>query len=283
MMPHVARKVSEARKYLEGKRSSDSRVGLVPTMGFLHEGHLSLVRRARRENDTCVVSIFVNPLQFGPTEDLEAYPRDMDRDLDLLSSEGVDLVFAPDFDEMYSPDRSVTVTERDISRSLCGSARPGHFDGVCTVVLKLFNILSPDRAYFGEKDYQQLQVVRRMARDLDVDVEIRGCPIVREKDGLAMSSRNIYLGEAERRDALALSKALVEARSAFEAGERDCRKILATVRRVLEAHPLVNIDYAEIRDAETLLPVERVEGRAVVALAARVGKARLIDNTFLEP
>lgn len=283
MMPHVARKVSEARKYLEGKRSSDSRVGLVPTMGFLHEGHLSLVRRARRENDTCVVSIFVNPLQFGPTEDLEAYPRDMDRDLDLLSSEGVDLVFAPDFDEMYSPDRSVTVTERDISRSLCGSARPGHFDGVCTVVLKLFNILSPDRAYFGEKDYQQLQVVRRMARDLDVDVEIRGCPIVREKDGLAMSSRNIYLGEAERRDALALSKALVEARSAFEAGERDCRKILVTVRRVLEAHPLVNIDYAEIRDAETLLPVERVEGRAVVALAARVGKARLIDNTFLEP
>jgi pantoate--beta-alanine ligase len=283
MMPHVARKISAARKYLEGKRSADSSVGLVPTMGFLHEGHLSLVRRARRENDICVVSIFVNPLQFGPSEDLEAYPRDMERDLGLLSSEGADLVFAPDPEEMYLPDRSVVVTERDLSRSLCGADRPGHFDGVCTVVLKLFNIISPDRAYFGEKDYQQLLVVRRMVRDLDVDVQIRGCPIVRERDGLAMSSRNIYLGESERIDALALSKALVGARSVFDAGERDCRKIMATVKSVLEAHPLVSIDYAEIRDAETLLPVERVERRAVVALAVRVGKARLIDNTVLEP
>jgi pantoate--beta-alanine ligase len=283
MEPCLAKRVTEAREFLKGEREAGNSVGLVPTMGFLHEGHLSLVRRARKENDRCVVSIFVNPLQFGPSEDFNAYPRDLDRDLAQLSSEGVDLVFVPVAEDIFLPDHSVIVSERSLSGFLCGSARPGHFDGVCTVVLKLFNILHPDRAYFGEKDYQQLQVIRRMARDLDLEVEIVGCPIVREKDGLAMSSRNTYLAGEERAQAVALSRALVEARSLFEAGERDSRSILTVIRKVVESYPLVSLEYAEVRDAEDLSPVERVKGKTVVALAVRVGKARLIDNTVLDP
>jgi len=281
--PDVATRVAEAREFLKRKRGTGGTIGLVPTMGFLHEGHLSLVRRAREENETCVVSIFVNPLQFSPSEDFDAYPRDMGRDLDLLASEGVGLVFAPGVGEVFSPDHSTIVSEKKLSGFLCGYARPGHFDGVCTIVLKLFNILRPDRAYFGEKDYQQLQVIRRMVRDLDMEVEVIGCPIVREKDGLALSSRNTYLGEAEREQAIALSRALAEARSAFDAGERNCRSILAVVEEVVGSYPMVSLEYAEVRDAEDLSPVERVDRKVVVALAARVGRARLIDNTVLAP
>jgi pantoate--beta-alanine ligase len=281
--PNIATRVAEARKFLKGKSEAGGTIGLVPTMGFLHEGHLSLVRRARSENDTCVVSIFVNPLQFGPSEDFDAYPRDMGRDLGLLASEGVELVFSPAVKEVFSPDRSTIVSEKKLSGFLCGSARPGHFDGVCTIVLKLFNILRPDRAYFGEKDYQQLQVIRRMVRDLDMEVEVIGCPIVREEDGLALSSRNTYLSEAEREQALALSRALAEVRSVFADGERDCRSILAVVRKVVESYPMVRLEYAEVCDAEDLSPVERVDRKVVVALAARVGRARLIDNTVLAP
>jgi len=281
--PNVATTVAEARKFLKERSEAGGTIGLVPTMGFLHEGHLSLVRRARSENDTCVVSIFVNPLQFGPSEDFDAYPRDTGRDLDLLASEGVKLVFAPGVKEMFSPDHSTIVSEKKLSGFLCGSARPGHFDGVCTIVLKLFNILRPDRAYFGEKDYQQLQVIRRMVRDLDMEVEVIGCPIVREENGLALSSRNTYLSEAEREQAIALSRALAEVRSVFADGERDCRSILAVVRKVVGSYPMVRLDYAEVRDAEDLSPVERVDRKVVVALAARVGRARLIDNTVLAP
>ncbi|HPD98395.1 MAG TPA: pantoate--beta-alanine ligase [Synergistales bacterium] len=281
-MPFIAGSPAEARKFLRENARSDRGVGLVPTMGFLHEGHLSLVRRAREENAICVVSIFVNPLQFGPSEDLGAYPRDMKRDLGLLSGEGVDMVYAPSPEAMYLPDRSVLVTENSLSRCLCGAARPGHFDGVCTVVMKLFSAISPDRAYFGQKDYQQLQVIKRMARDLDLAVEIVGCPIIREPDGLAMSSRNIYLGKEERRESLALSRSLDVAESMVKNGEIISETILREVRRVISSSPLVALEYAEIRDAEDLSAVETIDGRAVCALAARVGRARLIDNRVLE-
>jgi pantoate--beta-alanine ligase len=280
--PFIVGSPAEARKFLRENARSDRGVGLVPTMGFLHEGHLSLVRRAREENAICVVSIFVNPLQFGPSEDLGAYPRDMKRDLGLLSGEGVDMVYAPSPEVMYLPDRSVLVTENSLSRCLCGAARPGHFDGVCTVVMKLFSAISPDRAYFGQKDYQQLQVIKRMARDLDLAVEIVGCPIIREPDGLAMSSRNIYLGKEERRESLALSRSLDVAESMVKNGEIISETILREVRRVISSSPLVALEYAEIRDAEDLSPVEIIDGCAVCALAARVGRARLIDNRVLE-
>jgi pantoate--beta-alanine ligase len=280
--PFIVGSPAEARKFLRENARSDRGVGLVPTMGFLHEGHLSLVRRAREENAICVVSIFVNPLQFGPSEDLGAYPRDMKRDLGLLSGEGVDMVYAPSPEVMYLPDRSVLVTENSLSRCLCGAARPGHFDGVCTVVMKLFSAISPDRAYFGQKDYQQLQVIKRMARDLDLAVEIVGCPIIREPDGLAMSSRNIYLGKEERRESLALSRSLDVAESMVKNGEIISETILRELRRVISSSPLVALEYAEIRDAEDLSPVEIIDGCAVCALAARVGRARLIDNRVLE-
>jgi pantoate--beta-alanine ligase len=280
--PFIVGSPAEARKFLRENARSDRGVGLVPTMGFLHEGHLSLVRRAREENAICVVSIFVNPLQFGPSEDLGAYPRDMKRDLGLLSGEGVDMVYAPSPEVMYLPDRSVLVTENSLSRCLCGAARPGHFDGVCTVVMKLFSAISPDRSYFGQKDYQQLQVIRRMARDLDLAVEIVGCPIIREPDGLAMSSRNIYLGEEERREALALSRSLDVAESMVNIGETSSELILRKVRSVIASSSMVILEYAEIRDAEDLSAVETIDGRAVCALAARVGRARLIDNRVLE-
>ncbi|HDQ93245.1 MAG TPA: pantoate--beta-alanine ligase [Synergistetes bacterium] len=273
---------AEARKFLSGTGCCIGRVGLVPTMGFLHEGHLSLVRRAREENDICAVSIFVNPLQFGPSEDLGSYPRDMEKDMGLLSGEGVDLVYAPSPETMYFPDRSILVTENSLSRCLCGAARPGHFDGVCTVVLKLFNVINPDRAYFGQKDYQQLQVIKRMVRDLDLAVEIIGCPIIREPDGLALSSRNIYLGKDERREALALSRSLDVAGSMVNSGETSSELILKKVREVIGSSPLVMLEYAEIRNAEDLSVVETIERCAVCAIAARVGRARLIDNRILE-
>lgn len=280
--PHIAESPAEAVEFLRKNRTPDCSVGLVPTMGSLHDGHISLVRRARRENDICAVSIFVNPLQFGPAEDLEAYPRDMDRDLALLSEEGTDLVYTPSPEAMYFPDRSILVTENSLSRCLCGASRPGHFDGVCTVVLKLFNAITPDRAYFGEKDYQQLQVIKRMARDLDLQVEVIGCPIVREKDGLALSSRNIYLSESDRSQALALSRSLDAAEELVRDGEIDVMRILSSVRQIISECPSVAIEYAEIRDAEDLSPLSRIENRAVLALAAKVGRARLIDNRVLE-
>lgn len=259
------------------------KVGLVPTMGYLHEGHLSLVRRCRKENERCVVSIFVNPIQFGPDEDLESYPRNMQKDLSLLEREGVDLVFAPDASDMFSDDFSTFVDEKFLSSGLCGASRPGHFKGVCTIVLKLFNILRPDRAYFGEKDYQQLQVIKRMVRDLNVNVDVIGCPIIREKDGLAMSSRNMYLSEKERNSALLLHRSMLKALELVEEGERSCNMIKDSVMEIFDNDPQISVEYVCIKNSITLEDMDYLYAEAVLAVAARVGRARLIDNTRLKP
>lgn len=278
----ILSKPSELREFIEQKGIKREEIGFVPTMGYLHEGHLSLVRKCRHENSFCVVSIFVNPLQFGPNEDLAAYPRDLDRDKALLEKEGVDLLFVPTEQDMYHPDFSTSVKETKLSRYMCGAFRLGHFDGVCTVVLKLFNIVQPKRAYFGEKDYQQLQVLRRMVRDLNVPVEVVGCPIVRDHDGLALSSRNVYLTKEQRQEALRIPKALEEAERLFKEGERRAFVLEAKMREVLSAGKGLKVQYIEIRDADNLEEVEEIKGRVVVALAVYVGKARLIDNKILE-
>ena len=266
----------------EALASSPQPVGLVPTMGFLHEGHLSLVQRCRAENATVVASIFVNPLQFGPREDLSTYPRDLDRDRKLLETAGVDLLFAPDASAMYPPDVSTFVDETRLSTGMCGAARPGHFRGVCTVVLKLFHIVQPRRAYFGEKDFQQLQVIRRMTRDLDVPVEVVGCPLVREPDGLARSSRNVYLSPEERLQALALSRSLIHAQDLVARGERSAAALRHAVTSFLQQNPALDVDYVVVKDPDTLDDLDALEGRVLVALAVRVGKTRLIDNAVLE-
>jgi pantoate--beta-alanine ligase len=258
-------------------------VGLVPTMGYLHEGHLSLVRQARAENETVIVSIFVNPTQFGPGEDLKRYPRDEERDLTLLREEGVDLVFMPSAEDMYPPgfDEWVEVSGPVVER-LEGQHRPGHFRGVTTVVARLFRIVRPDLAYFGQKDAQQLRVIRKMTADLGLPVEVVGMPIVREADGLAMSSRNVYLSAEERERALVLSRALREAEAAFTAGERDAEAIRKSVMARIASEPCVDIDYVSVADDETLEELSGViEGPALVLVAARVGETRLIDNVEL--
>jgi pantoate--beta-alanine ligase len=257
--------------------------GLVPTMGFLHEGHLSLVRASRERDDHAIVSIFVNPTQFGPNEDFDRYPRDMERDLALLRDERVDAVFAPPVEEMYPADDATFVEVAGITEVLEGAHRPGHLRGVTTVVTKLLNIVQPQRAYFGQKDAQQLLVVRRLVRDLRLDVEIIGLPIVREPDGLAMSSRNAYLAPEGRKAALALSKALHRAESIFTGGERDAGRLREEMRRLIAAEPLARIDYVSIADAETLAEIERIECPALASLAVHIGGVRLIDNVTLEP
>ncbi len=267
---------------VEEERERGKTIGLVPTMGFLHEGHLSLVRRCKEENDLTVVSIFVNPAQFGPSEDFQSYPRNMKRDAALLEAEGTDLLFAPEPETMYEKDHSVFVDECFLTRDLCGASRPGHFRGVCTVVLKLFNLARPHRAYFGQKDYQQLKVIQRMARDLNVPVEIRPCPIVRDSDGLAKSSRNTYLSEEERREALLLNASLEMAKKALQDGENRVAALREMVLKRFEKSPLAQPEYVEIRHSETLEPLERVEDTALLALAVRVGTTRLIDNCLLE-
>lgn len=255
-------------------------IGFVPTMGFLHDGHLSLVKRARAENDVVVVSIFVNPTQFGPNEDFRDYPRDLERDLRLLEPVGVDYVFYPSIEEMYPSNYSVYVEEVSLSRFLCGSRRPGHFRGVCTIVAKLFNIVRPTRAYFGQKDAQQFRILKRMVENLNMDVEMIEMPIVREEDGLAMSSRNVYLSPEERRVATKLYQSLKRAEELYNAGERDVETIRSSMLEIL-SDPAVRVDYVEVVDEESLEPVVRIEGRVLVAVAAFIGRARLIDNVIL--
>jgi pantoate--beta-alanine ligase len=258
-------------------------VGFVPTMGFFHQGHLSLMRRAREERGFVIVSIFVNPLQFGPSEDFEAYPRDLDGDLAAAEGEEVDLVFAPEVEEMYPEGHpAVTVDPGPLGDRLEGASRPGHLRGVVTVVAKLFHLVGPSAAYFGEKDAQQLAVIRRMVRDLSFPVDVVGCPIVREEDGLALSSRNVYLSPAERTAATCLNRALAEARSLAAGGERDADALRARMAGIVGAEPLADLDYATVVDEETFEEIERLErpGRALVA--ARVGKPRLIDNLRLD-
>ena len=257
-------------------------IGLVPTMGYLHEGHLALVRRARAENDVVAVSIFVNPRQFGPDEDLERYPRDTERDISLLHAESVDLVFVPSADEMYPPGFSTTVDVGSLGERLEGVSRPGHFKGVATVVARLLNLTRPQRAYFGQKDAQQVIVVRRMVKDLALTVQIEAVPTVRETDGLALSSRNIFLSIEERRAATALSRALLRAQESFEWGERSAGRLRQIVRDILDLELLVRADYVSVADAVTLDELEQVDRPAVLSVAAWVGHTRLIDNVPLE-
>lgn len=279
--PRLVETKAELRRWLAAERKAGRTLGLVPTMGYLHEGHVSLARRAAAENDRVVMSIYVNPLQFGPNEDLAAYPRDLEGDLAAAARGGVHAVFHVADAEMYPRDFSTYVVPEALVAGLCGARRPGHFRGVTTVVTKLFNLVQPDRAYFGQKDAQQVAVVQRMARDLDFGLEVVVCPTVREPDGLAMSSRNKYLSGDERTKALALSRALAEARRLVAAGERDARAIRSRLAPLFEGDPAVRLDYLEIVDPSTLEALERIERRALLAIAAFVGKTRLIDNDVL--
>ncbi len=256
----------------------DGRLGLVPTMGYLHKGHLSLARRAREECDRVAASIFVNPTQFGPTEDLSKYPRDLDRDLSLLEAAGVDLVWTPDNETMYPPGFSTWVEVEGLTKPLEGAARPGHFRGVTTVVAKLFNAVQPQAAYFGQKDAQQAAVVRKMTRDLNFPVEIVVCPTVRETDGLAMSSRNSYLSPEERKSAVVLFRALTAAREAFERGERDAESLRKVMSATLASEPRARTQYVSCADYDTLEELGTVTGKALLSMAVFIGKTRLIDN-----
>lgn len=280
MTIHIARTIAGVRAW---RRTVTGALGIVPTMGYLHEGHLSLVRASKRDNAHTAVTIFVNPTQFAPNEDLARYPRDEARDLELLKAEGVDAVFIPSADEIYAAGFSTYVTVERLTDRLEGASRPTHFRGVTTVVLKLFHITQPDRAYFGRKDAQQLAVVRRMVRDLDVPVEVVGMPIVREPDGLAMSSRNVNLTPEQRRAALVLSKSLRLAESLFSAGQRDAGEIRASMRSLIAAEPLASVDYISVADAESLDELTAIDRAALVSIAARFGATRLIDNTTLTP
>ena len=275
--------IPEARAACRDARASRERLGLVPTMGALHEGHLSLVRAAKAQCDVVAVSIFVNPAQFGPTEDLSKYPRQFDQDCQLLEKEGIDILFAPSVDEIY-PDGAVTwVWVEGLSEKLDGRSRPGHFRGVTTIVAKLFNIIEPGAAFFGQKDAAQLAVIRRMVEDLNFPVEIVACPIVRESDGLAMSSRNAYLNREERGRALVLQRSLQQVQRDFQGGERTGAKLISAAKEVFAREPQVVLDYLEIVDPDTLDPIERISRETLVAVAAYIGSTRLIDNTVLNP
>lgn len=278
----VVKTIEEVREAVSGWRAEGLSVGLVPTMGFLHEGHKSLIVRAAAENDRVVVSDFVNPTQFGPSEDLESYPRDLNRDAALCEEAGAALIFNPEVDEMYAPDATTFVNMTGPSEDLCGMSRPIHFRGVCTVVSKLFNIVKPDRAYFGQKDAQQLAVIRRMVRDLNFDIQIVGCPIVREADGLAKSSRNTYLSAEERQAALVLSQAVKLGRDMAEAGEKSADVIVDAMKKHIEAEPLAKIDYVKAVDAVSVSPVSEMKPPVLVAMAVYIGKTRLIDNFIYE-
>lgn len=280
MIP-VVKTIDEVRKHVKAWRRDGLSIGLVPTMGFLHEGHKSLIDRAVRENDRVVVSDFVNPTQFGPNEDLEAYPRDLDRDAALCDEAGASLIFNPEPEEMYHAPLT-TVSVDKITKVLCGKSRPVHFAGVCTVVSKLFNIVTPDRAYFGQKDAQQLCVVRKMVKDLDFDIEIVGCPIVREADGLAKSSRNTYLSPEERKAALCLSRALGKGRKMIDEGERSTAAVKAAIRAEIEREPLARIDYVEAVNMDSFEDAEEAAAPLLAAVAVYIGKTRLIDNFIIE-
>ena len=276
----VTKTVEETRKLVKDWKKQGKTIGLVPTMGFLHEGHASLIKRCREENDIVVVSDFVNPTQFGPTEDLEAYPRDFERDSRLCESLGADLIFNPEPSDMYT-DPHAYVSIDLLSETLCGKTRPIHFKGVCTVVSKFFNIVSPDRAYFGQKDAQQLAIIRKMVQDLNFDITIVGCPIIREEDGLAKSSRNTYLSPEERKAALCLSKAVKKGREIIKPGI-DAEEVLSAMRDIINAEPLAKIDYVSMVDALNMQPVDKADRNVLVAMAVYIGKTRLIDNFIYE-
>ena len=272
--------VDDVRKQIKEWKMQGQSIGFVPTMGYLHEGHKSLMDCARKENDRVVVSIFVNPMQFGPAEDLADYPRDLEHDAQICETAGADLIFHPEPEEMYAGDFCSFVDMSVLTEGLCGKTRPVHFRGVCTVVTKLFNIVTPDRAYFGQKDGQQLAVIRRMVRDLNMDICIVGCPIVREEDGLAKSSRNTYLSPEERKAALVLSQA-VRLGSELAKTEKDAKKVVLAMKDKIQTEPLARIDYVEAVDALSMQPVKTLEGGCMLAMAVYIGKTRLIDNVLV--
>lgn len=278
---NIVETIKEVREQVRQWRRDGLSVGLVPTMGYLHEGHKSLIDRAVAENDKVVVSVFVNPMQFGPKEDLASYPRDLDRDAALCEEAGASLIFHPQPEEMYHKDFSSYVDMNTLTGGLCGKSRPIHFRGVCTVVSKLFNIVMPDKAYFGQKDAQQLAVIQHMVNDLSYGIEIVGCPIVREEDGLAKSSRNTYLDDRERQAALILSQSLKEGRALIENGEKSASKVVQAITDKLHTEPLAKIDYVEAVDWNTLEPIQNIDGKILVAIAVFIGKTRLIDNFIM--
>lgn len=272
----ILKTVHDVRKLVNQWKKESKTIGLVPTMGYLHEGHLSLIEKCKKENDKVIVSIFVNPTQFGENEDLTSYPKDIKRDSSLCENLGVDLIFNPDASEMYQ-DPCTFVNIESLSNHLCGKSRPIHFRGVCTVVSKLFIIINPDNAYFGQKDAQQLAIIKKMVKDLNFDINIVGCPIVREEDGLAKSSRNVYLNPKERKAALCLSKAINVGKTLANT-ETNADKIKSEMRKIIEAEPLAKIDYIEIVDNDTMQPVSKMKENTLAAMAVFIGKTRLIDN-----
>jgi len=279
---NVVEKIDELRGLLYTARAGGKRIGLVPTMGYLHAGHLSLVENCKEHADYIVVSIFVNPTQFGPNEDLESYPRDFERDRKLLAAQNVDVIFSPSPDEIYPGEQLIQFNIDKLTQYLCGASRPGHFEGVLLVVAKLFNLVQPDVAVFGQKDLQQLIIIKRMVDELNFPIHIIAGPTMREPDGLAMSSRNAYLTDAERAKSVALYNSMSEAQRAIEAGERSAKRLLDQIRTHLETHSGGRIDYAEIVRLEDLQPIDPLSGRIAIVLAVFVGKARLIDNLVLE-
>lgn len=276
----IVQTVEALRQWTAEQRAQGKTIGFVPTMGFLHEGHMSLVDAAKRHADNTVMSIFVNPLQFGPNEDLERYPRDLERDQAMAESRGVDLLFVPSVSEMYPQPTKTVIQVSGVTERLCGASRPGHFDGVATVVCKLFNMVQPDYAFFGQKDAQQVAVIERMVQDLNLPVQVVPCPIVREKDGLAMSSRNVYLNDEERKQALVLSQSLVEAKEAYEKGHSP-EEVKQSILARISGQPLADIDYVDILSYPALEPIETFDRSFLIALAVRFGKTRLIDNLLI--
>ena len=274
----LVKTVKEVREIVNGWKKEGLSVGFVPTMGYLHEGHKSLIERSVKENDKTVVSVFVNPIQFGPNEDLASYPRDIKHDMALVEDAGADLIFNPEPEEMYGSHFTTLVNTTEVSENLCGAKRPVHFGGVCTVLTKLFNIVNPNRAYFGQKDAQQLAVVKRFVKDLNFDIEIIGCPIIREDDGLAKSSRNTYLNKEERKAALILSKSLKLGLEAIKNGERNVKTVTDIITKSLNTEPLARIDYVSIVDNENIQYIDTIKGEILCAIAVYIGKTRLIDN-----
>lgn len=274
----LVKNISEIKDLVSEWKKEGKTIGLVPTMGYLHEGHESLIKKAKKENDKVIVSVFVNPTQFGPNEDLESYPRNIEKDRELCESCGVDVVFNPEPVEMYKNNASTYINVEGLTEGLCGASRPIHFRGVCTVVSKLFNITMADKAYFGEKDAQQLAVVKKMVEDLNFNIDVVGCPIIREKDGLAKSSRNTYLSKEERVAALILNKSLNLALKKLKNGESSGENVINVIKGVIKEEPLAKIDYVEVVDSKTLKPVKKIENSILVAIAVYIGKTRLIDN-----
>ena len=279
----IVKTVDEVKAIVKGWRSEGLTVGLVPTMGFLHAGHQSLIAKSVEQNDRTVVSVFVNPIQIGPNEDLEAYPRDIKRDADLCEKTGADIIFNPEPEEMYKDGFVSFVDMNGLTNHLCGLSRPVHFRGVCTVCNKLFNIASPDRAYFGQKDAQQLAVIKRMVKDLNMNLEIVGCPIVREEDGLAMSSRNTYMNDEERKAALVLSKAIFLGQKMVQDGERSAEAVASKMRELISSEPMADIEYIEVVNNLTMESIEEIKGDILVAIAVKINnKVRLIDNFMMD-